>query len=73
MRVFPQEIQAFAQLFADLQDERHEADYDPTWTPFKSEIEGRIRDARSAIHGFEASPIKERRAFAAHVLFRNRG
>lgn len=72
MRAFPREIRDFAQLFADLQDERHEADYDPAWTPLKSEIETRIREARSAIGSFEAASVRDRRAFAAHVLFRSR-
>ena len=69
---FPREVQNFARLFADLQDERHEADYDPAWTPFKSEIEDRIRDARSAISEFEAAGPRDRRAFASHVLFKSR-
>ena len=72
MRSFPTAIRAFAQLFVNLQDERHEADYDPHWTGFKSEVVARIAEARVAIQGFEAAPIQDRRAFAAHVLFKSR-
>lgn len=65
-------MRRFARLFADLQDERHEADYDPIWGCFKSDIEDRIRDAQAAIRDFEAVGVKARRAFAAHVLFKRR-
>lgn len=73
IRAFPQEARDFARLFADLQDERHEADYDPGWRCFKSDIENRIRDAGSAITDFESLGTRVRRAFAAHVLFKRRG
>lgn len=69
---FPTAIRAFAQLFVNLQDERHEADYDPRWTGFKSDVVARIAEARVAIQGFEGAPIQDRRAFTAHVLFKGR-
>ena len=72
MRAFDQAIQDFAELFVDLQDKRHQADYDPAWIGFKSDIEDHIADARSVLEKFEAVAIKERRAFAAQVLFRSR-
>lgn len=72
IRVFPKAARSFARLFADLQDERHAADYDPGWSCFKSDITSRIRDAESAIDDFESLGLKARRAFAAHVLFRKR-
>ena len=72
MSSFPTAIRAFAQLFVNLQDERHEADYDPHWAGFKSDVVARIAEARVAIQGFEAAPIQYRRAFTAHVLFKSR-
>ena len=72
MRSFTQEIQDFAELFVELQDKRHQADYNPAWVGFKSDVEDHIADARSVMERFEAVPVQERRAFAAHVLFRSR-
>ena len=72
MRRFRRELQDFAALFVELQNERHQADYNPFWTRFKSDVEQRIAETRSVIESFEAVPIPDRRAFAAHVLFRSR-
>ena len=72
MRTFKQEMQDFAELFVDLQDKRHQADYDPAWIGFKSDVDDHIVDARSVLDKFQTVPVQERRAFAAHVLFRSR-
>ena len=72
MTGFPAEIQNFAQLFIDLQKERVNADYDPSSTFFKTDIEIRIRSARRTAAQFESTKIADRRAFAVHVLFKER-
>ena len=72
MRRFPVEIQRFARLFTDLQNERVNADYDPSSTFFKFDVEVRIRTARLAAEEFESTKITDRRAFAVHVLFKER-
>ncbi len=72
LRSFPQEIQSFADLFVDLQKERHTADYDPAQVFFKSDVVGHLRTARLTVERFEAADIRDRRAFAAHILFKER-
>ena len=59
-------------LVGNLQKERHAADYDPAQFFFKSNVEGHLRNAQAAVERFEASDIRHRRQFAAHVLFRER-
>lgn len=41
-------------------------------TFFKSEVQDRIEDARTTVRNFEAADMRHRRAFAVHVLFRER-
>ena len=72
LRSFPQEIQSFADLLVDLQKERHTADYDPAQVFFKSDVVGQLRTARLIVERFEAANVRDRRAFAAHILFRDR-
>jgi len=72
LRSFPQEIQSFADLLVDLQKERHTADYDPAQVFFKSDVVGQLRTARLIVERFEAANVRDRRAFAAHILFRER-
>ena len=72
MRMFPARIRRFANLFADLQRERRHADYDPSTTFFKSDVLDRIEDARTTVRNFETTDIRDRRAFAVHVLFKER-
>ena len=72
MQDFPVAIQNFASLFTNLQNERVDADYDPSATFFKSAVEARIKAARLAVRQFEREKISDRRTFAVHVLFRER-
>jgi uncharacterized protein (UPF0332 family) len=69
---FPQAIEDFATTFVALQEKRHAADYDPAIRLGKSEVAADIATARDAIMAFSAAPISDRRAFAAHVLFKKR-
>ncbi len=72
MQGFSAAIQNFASLFTHLQNERLDADYDPSATFFKSDVETRIKAARLAVRQFEKEKISNRRIFAVHLLFRER-
>ena len=65
---FPDEIQDFAERFVDMQQKRHEADYDPDATFSKSDVIQDITDAEDVIHCFNSVPVRDRRAFAVYVL-----
>lgn len=67
---FPEHVRGIAQLFLEAQERRHEADHDPGGEWFKSEVEDRIATARRAIREFEDADLRDRRAFAVHLLFR---
>ena len=67
---FPQSVVSFAEKFAEMQEKRHEADYNPYARFYKSSVIGDIEAIASIIASFEASPVKDRRAFASWVLFR---
>ena len=69
---FPKDIEDFANTFVSLQRKRHSADYDPFSQFTKLEVERDISATRDAIERFQSTPIKDRRAFAAFVLFKNR-
>lgn len=70
--LFPKAIEDFANNFVALQEKRHLADYDPSITLAKSEVVADIATAKDAILSFLKEPTKDRRAFAAHVLFKKR-
>lgn len=69
---FPKGIEDFANIFSSLQEKRHIADYDPDEKFYKSSATLDIDAAEDAIRRFEAEGIKDRRAFAALVLFKRR-
>ena len=69
---FPVEVRDFASLFVALQDERHQADYDPVDTFYKSAVQRRIIEARAVLTEFEDADRRERRTLPAFVLFRRR-
>lgn len=68
----PSDVRDFAQLFVETQEDRHGADYDPMWRRDKSAIEDRLAEVGHVIRRFGAVRAEDRRAFAAHVLFRRR-
>ena len=72
MNKFPQEIQDFANQFVAMQTNRHEADYNPTGSYFKSAVMAHIATTERAIKDFGKATVKDRRAFAAWVLFKVR-
>lgn len=69
---FPEPIQDFADQFVSMQEKRHRADYDPHQKFLKSAVEADIAAAESAIANFHACAVKDRKAFAAYVLFKHR-
>lgn len=72
LAAFPENVRGIAQLFIEAQERRHEADYDPDGDWFKSEVEDRIATARQAIRDFEVADLRDRRAFAVHLLFQGK-
>jgi hypothetical protein len=67
---FPKKIQDFAGMFVTMQEKRHKADYDPKAKARKSEVATDIDAVEGVIEDFESASTKDRRAFAAFVLFR---
>ena len=65
---FPTGIQDFARLFSDMQSKRHAADYDPYTTFSKSDVLQNIAATAAIIALFNATPARDRRAFAVYVL-----
>ncbi|GLH77416.1 hypothetical protein SSBR45G_23240 [Bradyrhizobium sp. SSBR45G] len=72
MRAFPQHIQDFGNTFVTMQKKRHDADYDPQCSVFKSAVLADINGVETVLADFEATAMKDRRAFAAAILFKKR-
>ena len=72
LTIFAPAIQNFGRVFTDLQNWRHLADYSPNAEFRRSQTLRIIDRAEAAIIAFEAADPTERKAFAAHVLFRVR-
>jgi hypothetical protein len=71
--MFPPNVQNFANLFAQMQVKRHEADYDPDCPLlFKTAVLTDIALARATISSFLRAPALHRRAFAAFVVLKDR-
>jgi hypothetical protein len=73
MKKFPKAIEDFGNKFVEMQFKRHNADYDPGGRFYKSAVLQDIADALTVITTFQKESASHRRAFAALVLFRNRG
>ncbi len=65
-------IRTFATSFADLPEQRHQADYDPDATFRRSDVIALIDRAESAIQVFHAADSSERRTLPILVLLRDR-
>lgn len=72
MKLFPQQIQDFANGFVTMQAKRHKADYDPHERFQKSAVSLDIDQAETAILDFHTVPLPDRRAFAAYLLLKSR-
>ena len=71
-RKFPEEVRSFANAFAELQEKRHSVDYDPFVQFTKSDASTDIATVELAITAFKSAPVKDRRAFCAYTLFKDR-
>lgn len=69
---FPAEIVDFSVNFRNLQERRHSADYDPSFKLARSEVENDINVAEASINKLDSVEVKDRRAFAAYVLLKQR-
>lgn len=72
MEKFSKPIADFANLFHTMQVKRHGADYDPHIRLSKSEVMFDVDLVRRTIIEFKSQPMKDRRAFCVHVLFKMR-
>ena len=73
MQEFPTEVRHFAERFITLQQARQQADYALDGDAYlKSDVLVTIASAERAISLFEKADIRHRRAFVAHVVFRQR-
>lgn len=69
---FPKEIDDFAGKFVEMQIKRHLADYDPYARFRKSEVTQDIDDVEAVINKYKSVSTKDRRAFCAFALLKNR-
>ena len=69
---FPEGIQEFARKFIELQEKRHEADYNPSCTLTNNDVLNDIDNAEIAIGKLEGATTKDKRAFAVWTAFDKR-
>jgi len=69
---FPPDIIHFADFFVTMQQERHDADYNPLKRYSRQEVLALISSAQIAIGNFENADNRHKKAFAALILFGNR-
>jgi hypothetical protein len=67
MLSFPAEIQDFANMFVQMQEKRHRADYDPTGRYDKSSVQADIDATKIAIDQFLRCDKRHQRAFIIYV------
>ncbi len=72
MSRFSRGIQGFADTFVELQEKRHEADYDPFFSLDRSDVLIYIADAEVAIGKLQESDLRDRTAFAVWVTMNKR-
>ena len=72
MAMFPASLQDFGHTFIALQNQRHDADYNPQAVFQRSETVRAIERAEAAIGDLVSTDLRTRRALATHVLFRAR-
>ena len=69
---FPTSIRRFATEVATMQNRRHRADYDPQARFSKGDALAFLRNANSILNDLQTATPAEKRAFAIHVLFKER-
>ena len=68
MARFPSSIRFFARRFADLQDLRHRADYDPEAIFEPAEVLQLLSNSYVAIEGFNGASERDRRLLAIYLI-----
>jgi hypothetical protein len=69
---FPHGIAYCANEFVELQEARHNADYDPKAKLTRADALQWVARAEAAITGLRSAPRRDRRAFAIQVLLKKR-
>lgn len=69
---YPEPVRDFSEIFVELQESRHDADYDPDAVFSKSDALDAIRLARVGIAFLESAPAQHQRAFAVLIAMRKR-
>jgi hypothetical protein len=69
---FPTTIVACAEVFVTLQEERHQADYNPDYRALRADALAAIDRAVKAIEDLRSTPRNDRKAFAVHLLHKKR-
>ena len=69
---FSIELQRVATAFVQLQDHRHDADYNPNQSYKRSQVEGFIKLARSALSELKRAPAEQRDLFLTYLLHQGR-
>ena len=72
MRRFSPNIRRFAAVLVELQQRRHQADYDPGATFTQTQASQIIDDAADALVGFNNAPLDEIRLFITYLTARAR-
>jgi hypothetical protein len=65
-------IHTFATAFANLQAERHRADYEFGYDPEKKEVEASIQAAEAALKAFNKAPAPDRVYMIVSMMFKKR-
>ena len=66
-------IRTIGDVFTDLQEKRHRADYDPGYRITSASLSQLLADAALAIAQVDAIPAPERKLLAARLIGRTRG
>lgn len=69
---FPKEIRELADHFVQMQERRHQSDYNPLFDVQATELEFDIATTKTALPAFRNASEMDRRAFCAFILFQNR-
>ena len=69
MGTFPAAIQNFGRQFVRMQNQRHDADYNPDALFVPDRVLKLVDDTDAAITDFQNVPEDDRRAFAFYVMF----
>ncbi|MDE2739703.1 MAG: hypothetical protein OXH47_09290 [Paracoccaceae bacterium] len=72
MSRFPRGIQDFAIKFVELQEKRHQADYNPLFKITSEYVLNDIVNAEAAIRNLQESDLSAKTAFAVWVTMNNR-